>query len=195
MGSTIDDDVKKAKTGDRNALNRLLARNQERLSRMVRDQLGGGLRARVRTSDLLQSTYLDVIRGVKEFGGETEEAFLSWVGTIVEHNVLDRARYHGASKRAAEKEVSEGAARNAAATEPSPSSKVAFTDDLLVVHRALDGLPPEYRQVIELKLIEGLTHEEVAARLNRTPLATRTLLARAKSALLFEIDRIRGGEG
>ena len=48
---------------------------------------------------------------------------------------------------------------------------------------ALEQLPEDYRQVIMLRNIEDLSHEEVASRMQRTPGAVRMLWLRALAAL------------
>jgi RNA polymerase sigma-70 factor (ECF subfamily) len=191
MAGVHDDDVRRAKSGDRSALNRLLERNQERLNRLAHRHLGPRLRLKVRTSDLLQSTYLDVFRGLAEFEGETEEAFVGWFGRIVERNIQDKVRYLAAQRRNPLREVSESKARRSPARGLSPSAQLAFVDELLLVGRAIDRLPAEYRRVIELKVVKGLDHREVAKKLGRTEVSARTLLARARAALLVGIDELR----
>ena len=47
----------------------------------------------------------------------------------------------------------------------------------------IDELNPEYKQVIVLKRIEGLSHAEIAERLGKNTGAVRMLLARAIAAL------------
>jgi len=51
------------------------------------------------------------------------------------------------------------------------------------VRAALLQLPPEQRQVIQLRFLEGWTHEEVAKALDKTVEATRALQYRALNSL------------
>ena len=48
---------------------------------------------------------------------------------------------------------------------------------------ALEMLPADYRDVIRLRHIENLSHEEVAVRMNRNSGAVRMLWMRALAAL------------
>ena len=48
---------------------------------------------------------------------------------------------------------------------------------------ALDKLKPEYKKVVMLKMLEGLSHAEIAERLGKDEGATRTMLVRALAAL------------
>ena len=51
------------------------------------------------------------------------------------------------------------------------------------LEKALDTLKPEYKEVIVLKKIEGLSHTEIAEKLNKSINAVPTLLFRAMAAL------------
>ena len=55
--------------------------------------------------------------------------------------------------------------------------------------QALEELPPQYRDVIVLHSMEGLTHEEVAERLGKTPGAVRMLWIRALAQLKKVLER------
>jgi RNA polymerase sigma-70 factor (ECF subfamily) len=48
---------------------------------------------------------------------------------------------------------------------------------------ALERLPSDYREVLILRSLEGLTFPEVAARMGRTPVAVERLWARALPCL------------
>jgi RNA polymerase sigma-70 factor (ECF subfamily) len=54
-------------------------------------------------------------------------------------------------------------------------------DDLL--YASIDKLPPKLRQVLKLGRLEGLSHEEIAARMGITPQSSRTYMVRALAAL------------
>lgn len=69
----------------------------------------------------------------------------------------------------------------------TPESLAVSEDEAARVGAALDGLPPEQRQFIDLAYFEGLSQSEIAAR-TRTPLGTvktrmRTALHTLRAAL------------
>jgi RNA polymerase sigma-70 factor (ECF subfamily) len=47
----------------------------------------------------------------------------------------------------------------------------------------LDKLKPEYREIIVLKMLEGLSHAEIAQQLGKKEGTSRVMLARALAAL------------
>jgi RNA polymerase sigma-70 factor (ECF subfamily) len=57
-----------------------------------------------------------------------------------------------------------------------------------VVRRGLAAIRPEYREVLELRIVAGLSTAETAARLGRTEAAIRSLQYRAIQALKEEIE-------
>ena len=93
-----------ARNGDRGALGELLDRHEARLRALARLYRGQGLRADLHTSDLLQATYVDVLGSVEQFEGSTDEAFGKWLRRILENNVRDGLKYHGAEKRARQRD-------------------------------------------------------------------------------------------
>lgn len=187
----MNPDLASAKNGDRAALERIITSTSERLTALIEARLGPGLRARVRTSDVLQSSYLQILRDVRSFDGEDEDSFVRWAGSIVENNIRMKARYFAAAKRGNEREASDPNAAALAPSGASPSVAATHIEALMLVGRALERLPDEYQQVILLRTVEGLEHTEIAERMNRTPGAVRMLLSRARAALCLAADRLQ----
>lgn len=185
---TLPEDFSRAKDGDRHALDRMLMRIQPKLRQMTEKRLGKQLRTEVAPSDILQSTYLEIIRGVARFDGASEDAFVAWVATILENNIRQKKRYFGAQKRRRPDAVQIDDAA-VIGRKGTPSSSARRLEDLLAVSRALDNLPEEYRNVILMKVVEEKTHQEIADATNRTVAATKMLLARARAALALAVER------
>ena len=74
-------------------------------------------------------------------------------------------------------------------TGSSPSEQAARHEQAVQLAEVLSRLPDAYREVIVLRHLEGLSHEEVAQRLNRSVGAVRMLWLRALSRLRRELDR------
>lgn len=190
MAPTPDDrsDLERARQGDRDALGRLLARQEPGLRARVSHRLTGVLRERSRTSDLLQSGYLQVVRKLATFRGNTEGEFGAWVLRILENRIRERQRFHRTSKRAHRE-----AALQPDEVERAAAQREAFrSEDVRILAQALDALPADYRAILELRLAEDLSHDEIAKRLERSAGAARMLLARARAALALELEK-RGG--
>jgi RNA polymerase sigma factor (sigma-70 family) len=194
MTPPMDADIEAAKRGDRAALDRVLTGLHGRLERTARLRMGAPLRKLFNTSDLLQSAYVDVVRGIETFSGSDRNAFLGWVIAILDRTVQDRLRWLGAGKRASERKepergVGSDPPRNRSSIE-TPSRELSSREDIERVRRALRELPEDQRRAVELKVFEGLDHESIARALERSPDATRSLLLRSRAALLRAVDRL-----
>ncbi|MCP3919802.1 MAG: sigma-70 family RNA polymerase sigma factor [bacterium] len=193
MSDELDAELERAKCGDRDALDALLGRSRDVLERSARSIMGEELRARVRTSDILQATYLDVIASVGHFRGTDQEAFSRWVVRILMNNVRDAGKRLRAGKRSILREVSGRQMNDLSIPDPhaSPSAVAALSEELLSVSAALQELPADYQRVILLHVVRGLSHEATARKMNRSIPASRVLLARARAALLLKLEHAR----
>ena len=65
----------------------------------------------------------------------------------------------------------------------TPSVIVSRKEDLSKLEKAIDSLKPEYREVIILTKIEGLSYSEIGSRLNKSADAVRMLVPSAMAEL------------
>lgn len=92
---------------------------------------------------------------------------LAWMTTIARTRGIDRLR---SSKNDLTKEPLDTTAE-VTATTPSPEEASVMSERRRLVRSALDMLSAEQREVIELAYYSGLSHSEIAMRLNQ-PLGT-----------------------
>lgn len=180
-----------ARAGDREALDRLLEHVGGRLRGIITQQLGPRMRGRLDASDILQSTYLNVVKSIGTFRGEGEAAFVGWVANIARNNIHDRTKYFLAEKRGGPevgRKVLEAEDRVVDPL-PSPSSHAVRIEDLLLVSRALESLSDLHRRVIMMRLAEQASHKEIGDAIGKSEGATRMVLSRARMALALEMDR------
>ena len=52
-----------------------------------------------------------------------------------------------------------------------------------LLHKAVDQLPPQMQQVFKLSRFEGLSHAEIAARMNITRVTSKSYMVRALAAI------------
>ncbi|MCB9882357.1 MAG: sigma-70 family RNA polymerase sigma factor [Planctomycetes bacterium] len=186
------EDLAAAKQGDDAALERVLLTVQQQLRAIIDRRLGERLRAQVRNSDVLQNAYLTLIRKIPEFEGDTETEFVAWVSVIVEHDIKRQNRWFRAKKRHHPSTTSEKNALAKVLLPPvdTPSQEVMRQESWDVLLRAMDELPEDYREVLELAWISKLSRTEIAERIGRSPTATRMLLFRARAALAVTMERL-----
>jgi RNA polymerase sigma-70 factor (ECF subfamily) len=182
-----------AKEGDQPAIDHLCRIYGERVRRIIRLRLDTKLRPKLDSIDLVQDALILALGGLKDFTYRNEGDFLRWLSKIAENKLHDIIKKFHADKRDIRKEISfkqEGSGtddRFYGVTEPigitTPSMIMRKKEALDRLEKALDTLKPEYKEVIVLKRIEGLTHAEIAERLNKSPNAVPMLLVRAMAAL------------
>jgi RNA polymerase sigma-70 factor (ECF subfamily) len=143
--------------------------------------------------DVVQDALVLALAGLKDFTYRNEGDFLRWLSKIAENKFRDILDKLHADKRDIRKEIpfkkvetntedgSFGLSSPMQTT--TPSVLLSRKEQLDRLERAIDDLKPEYREVIYLSRIERLSHEEIAARLNKSKGAVAMLLSRALVAL------------
>ncbi len=182
-----------AKDGDEFALNQLCSVYGERVRRIIRLRLDQKLRPKLDSVDVVQDALILALGGLQDFTYRNEGDFLRWLSRIAENKLRDIFDRFHADKRDVHKELpfrKEGGSNErglVGAAEPlgttTPSVIMRKKEALDRLEQALDTLKPEYREVVMLKRIEGLSHAEIAERLGKNAGAVRMLLARAMAAL------------
>lgn len=115
--------------------------------------------------EVVQDAFVDLWRTAPTFDGDRAEV-TSWLVRLVRLRAIDRLRRDGAARRGSGEVAAE---LGATATEPAAPddvhAAVEAEERVVRVRDALDALPPDQRRVIELAFLEGLTHTELAERL------------------------------
>jgi RNA polymerase sigma-70 factor (ECF subfamily) len=189
-----------ARGGDSAALGELLQGFQPWLYVLARVQIDSRFLGKFDPSDVVQQTLLEACRDLPQFRGTTEAELAAWLRQVLAHVLAHEVRrYHGTQQRDLAREVSleqELAASSQrlgsvlAASDSSPSQQAVRHEQELLLADVLARLPDDYREVIILRNLEGLAHEEVASRMGRGVGAVRMLWVRALARLREEVDLI-----
>jgi len=134
-------------------------------------------------SDLVQSVCREVIEHVDRFEHQSPEGFRQWLFRTAERKIIDRYRYYTADKRDAGREIDEGTPTPPPALFQTPSRDAIAREDLATAEAAFAGLPEATQQVIMLSRVQGLSHAEIAQRLQRSEGAVRNLLYRGLAVI------------
>lgn len=174
--------LEKAKSGDADALSQVFERNRRRLTVLVHFKLSPRARQLSETEDVVQEVYLRAFRAIDRFTYQSPGSLLRWLSSIADHVIVDRARYQGRERRAGE-EVPFRSESNPLGPEPldtkTPSRLLAQQEAVERLLHRLDALPEEYRQVILMAKIEGLSTAEMAEQLGKSREAVALLVYRA----------------
>jgi RNA polymerase sigma-70 factor (ECF subfamily) len=175
-----------ARAGSDDALGNALDAFRPYLLLIANRQLDPALRAKVGASDVVQQTFLEARLAFPNFDGGSEQQVRAWLRQILMHNLANVARHYGTDKRQLAREARLGPGEADAgpsleppAEGPTPSAQVMAQERDEALHRAMQRLPDDYRQVITLRHQEHLEWAEVGQRLGRTATAARLLYLRA----------------
>lgn len=126
--------------------------------------------------DLVGETLMRAVTAIGRFHW-TDEGVEPWLFGIARHVIADHHRRAGRRRRTAP---------------PQPPSAQAdeglvIADEHAAVRRAFDGLPATDREVLELRVVAGLSPDQVARLLGKRPGAVRTAQSRALARLRREL--------
>jgi RNA polymerase sigma-70 factor, ECF subfamily len=191
-GSRVEHLMGEAREGRREALGALLQSYRNYLMILATTQLDRRLRRRMNPSDLVQEAMLAAHRDFPKFRGGSERELLAWLRQILINCLHHAIEMHLKAKRRDVRcevsidQVSAALDRSVmrfvqvlADPGPSPSAPVRQRERAVALADQLAKLPPQYRDVIVLRNLQGLSFEEVAERLDRKPGAVRMLWLRA----------------
>lgn len=179
--------IKRFREGDETAFSQLFTKYRPRLAVLIRYKLSEPLRQRVEVDDILQEVFLDASRDIGRFTYRSPGSLMHWLSSIADHVIVDEARSQARQKRHAAEVVRFRSASNPGGPEPTdsktPSRILMQKESAAKLLARLDALPPDYREVILMAKVEGLSSAEMATRLGRSREAVAVLLHRALQRL------------
>lgn len=182
-----------AKSGDESALERLYRVYGERVRWMVRFRMGKALRSRLESMDLVQDVFINAFGALEDFTYKNEGDFVRWLSKITQNALADnldklhaakrdiRKEYHFSNRNSATDDMPGEVKGNINVT--TPSVIISKREDLAKLEKAIDELKPEYRDVVVLSKIEGLSYKEIGKKLGKSPDAVRMLMPSAMAEL------------
>jgi RNA polymerase sigma-70 factor (ECF subfamily) len=177
--------VARLRDGDEEAFVTLVSRYQQPMLRLARSFVPSQAVA----EEAVQDTWLGLVRGIESFEGRS--SFKTWLFRIL----VNRARSAGT------KEHSAAPTEGLRAVDPSRFNAEGQWADPVdrwieeseqrldaaawspILRSALENLPPRQRQVVLLRDVEGLSHNEACAVLGISVGNQRVLLHRGRSQL------------
>jgi len=179
----------RVKAGDEGAFEKLVAAYQDRLIsvfyHLVRD--------RSMAEDLAQETFLRVYRA--RLGYEPKAKFSTWLFHIAHNLASNKRRDRGRRKevdlnpddsgplgsRPEEQILKEKSAM-------MPARQVAKTELQTIVQDALSELNERQQMAVLLNKFEGMSYADIAATMELTPAAVKSLLSRAREPLRGKLE-------
>lgn len=201
-GSRLYDPIRMAqdddhRRGEADALIERVAQGDRAAVMALYDRFAGAVLAvalrvtgnRAEAEDIVQEVFSRVWREAAAFDRARGSA-AAWIITLTRNRAIDVVR---SRSRRARHEDDQTAEEPVVAVAPAtPEAQVGEAQRAEAVRRALDALRPEQRQVVELAYFGGLSHSEIAERLQQ-PLGTvKTRIAQSVKRLRDELARFSG---
>jgi RNA polymerase sigma factor (sigma-70 family) len=183
----LQDCVGRWQAGDRNAADELLAAAAARLQHLAHRMLRGfpTVRPYAETGDVLQGALLRLLNSLRELRPQSTRDFFNLASVQIRRELLDLARQFGARGGGRLVPLEDG---NQGASDPPTSP--ADLELWCRFHEAVEGLPVDEREVVELIFYHGHTRAQVAELVG---VAERTIYRRWESACANLNERL-GGE-
>lgn len=170
MTADVLDDVlvRASRDGDRSAFGRLYTRYSRMVHAIVLSRVPPG-----EADDLVQDVFVSALRQLHAL--RDERAFGGWLATIA------RNRAHGWHR---------GAVQVEELPDIATGSTQEDEEDARRALAAIQTLPEAYRETLMMRLVEGMTGPEIAARTGLTPDSVRVNLHRGMKLLR---EALQGG--
>jgi len=181
--------VGRVRAGETSLFEILMRRHNQRLYRTARSIVGNEGEA----EDVMQEAYVRAFQHLPQFEGRSR--FSTWLTKIVVHEASLRRR-RAVRFLALDTAIQMSPAEAAPPHASDPEMKLFEGEVRLLLERAVDALPPDYRAVFILREIEEMDTAEAAETLMVSEEVVRTRLMRARAMLrehLYRSARITTG--
>ncbi|MBV5346192.1 MAG: RNA polymerase sigma factor RpoE [Rhodoferax sp.] len=180
--------VARTVAGDQAAFELLVIKYQRRVERLIRRMV----RDVDLVEDIAQETFIRAYRALHQFRGDSQ--FYTWLYRIAVNTakkfLLDLKRdptITQTAMRSNDEEDETFHPRHEPTTDETPESVLAAKEIAKVVNDALDALPPDLKQALTLRELDGMSYEDIAELMN-CPLGTvRSRIFRAREAVSAKV--------
>jgi RNA polymerase sigma-70 factor (ECF subfamily) len=162
VGSSDEELVRRARSGDREAFRELVERYQRKIASLAL----GMLRDREDALDVVQDTFTKAYQSLDRFKGDS--GFYTWVYRIAMNLCIDHQRRDARAPQAFLETRDGDGGEDRLGTLPDarehgdPYRRARDAEIARGVSRAIGELTPEHRAVIILREVEGLSYEEMS---------------------------------
>jgi RNA polymerase sigma factor (sigma-70 family) len=194
MGQTTEarDLLDRLRAGDNSARDRLIELAQGRFVALARAMLRRYPQVRrwEQTDDLLQAALLRLHRSLAEVRPEGVKHFDSLAAVQIRRELIDLARHYQGPEGLGANHHTDGASPDSRLGQIAERlGKPETLEDWSAFHEAVDRLPEEERQIMDLLWYRGMTHAQAAEALD---VATKTVQRRWVSARLMIRNALHG---
>ncbi|MCH7686064.1 MAG: sigma-70 family RNA polymerase sigma factor [Planctomycetes bacterium] len=191
-GKDLNHLLAQARQGQNDALGRLLELYRNYVKLLADLQINRRLQGKVSASDIVQETFLQAKRGFTQFRGTSEGELVVWLRQILASQLAMLFRHYSTQKRDLHLEhqldeelnhSSQALGFSLVSKQTSPSQNAIRREQSVLLADALARISADYREVIVLRHLEGMSFPDVAQRMGRSLAAVKNLWTRAISKL------------
>ncbi len=193
--------IDNAREGDEQSAQRLIVLYHPRLRARLLRQMDPVMRSKIEPEDILQQVYMEAFRALVQFTYQGPDSFLRWLYAILDRKLIDEHRAMRAERRDVRREVKPSAGSGNQTTYvdlmarimssgTTPSRVVRTSEAVGLVETCLAALPEHYRDVIQMRFIEGLPVADVAEKMDRSIGSIHMICHRALRQLREEAEKM-----
>jgi len=177
--------VERAQHGDKQAFGLLVEKYQRKLARL----LSRFIRDPAEVEDVTQEAFIKAYRALPAFRGDS--AFYTWlyrIGINTAKNYLMALGRRAPTSTEVEAEEAEGLEEGEQLRDINTPESVLLSNEIArTVNQTIEQLPEELRKAIQMREIEGLSYEDIAAAMD-CPIGTvRSRIFRAREAIAEQL--------
>lgn len=179
--------IARARAGDGDAYGQLVQANQDRIYASVLRQV----RDEHKAMDITQEAFIQAYRAIDTY--EDRARFSTWMYRIAMNLITSHYRHERAQKRGGsqtETSLNIEGMPEPGADQRAPDDAVAAEDIGVLVRAAIDELEDEYRDVVVMRDLQGLSYEEIAETLAIAPGTVRSRLHRGRDKLKEKLKHL-----
>ncbi len=174
--STDAELVGRVRAGDDRAFAELIRRSHARVFSLCVSMLGD----RTSAEDAAQEVFLKAYQSLNKFKGTS--AFTTWLYRVASNHCLDLLRKSARRRSESLEAVLEAEGDRIQFLLKAPDEQ-RQAEDRDLVERVLSCLPPDYRLILTLREVQGLSYEEIMETMDCSLDSVKARLRRARESL------------
>ncbi len=171
----LDDElIGRVLSGDDEAFQSLMERYRTRVHRLAMRFT----RDKEDAEEVLQEVFLTVYQKLGQFQGKS--SFSTWLYRVAVNSALMRLRKNDNAEIVSIEDLHEELPLDETETGPGPFDRLTTEESMVVIEKAMDGMPADFKTVLILRDVENFSTDETAEIMNLSPPAVKSRLHRAR---------------
>ncbi len=175
MPLTDDELIDQVRAGNLKSFEELIDRYRNQVFNFVYRILG----SRDEAEDIIQDTFMKVYEHLPRY--KKQSRFSSYLFTIAHNLSMNRINYQKRSQMKLESLSQSGGDKSQ--TDRTPDALLRENEIAVVVHKAIEKLPPKYRAALVLSEFEGFSYKQIGDVLNCSVGTVKSRIFRARDLM------------